>query len=56
MALSSFYPAICAYGKLSAPEGLALFLSAGVISSFASHLLSSTIPARAMAGGLGKQF
>ena len=53
MALTSFYPYFAAAGKFSTPEALSFYLSAGVLSSLASHLLSSAIPARALAGGLG---
>lgn len=53
MALNSMMPFFQESQGLSSEQTVAFYLSAGVISSFASHVFSNFIPGRALIGGLG---
>lgn len=53
MALNGFLPGFMDATNMSAEQGFAFYLSAGVLSSFASHLFSVMYPWRAVVGSLG---
>jgi rhomboid-like protein len=53
VALHSFLPSFIYSAKMSPEQGLAFYLSAGVVSSFGSHLYSYALPSRALTYSLG---